>query len=267
METALVTGANKGIGLAICKKLLSRGEVYVFLGARSSKRGKTAVRELKSQGFDTVEFIKIDVSSESSIEAAVEKVKEKNRKLDILVNNAGVYLDNDTTNSTNLDTTLDVNFFGTEKVTKGFLPLMNKNARIVNVSSRLGSLGTVPSKLRTKFMDKGLTISQLCDLIEQFRQDAKNGNLRKQWGARTSAYGISKLGVSMLSRIYPNEIRQTRPDLIINSCCPGWVGTDMSPSGPLTAEEGARTPFKLCFLPKGSPSGLFWYDESQQQWA
>ncbi len=138
---ALVTGANKGIGLEIARQLAQAG-VFVLIGARDSERGHAAVEQLTSQGL-TAGFVQLDLLDQASLNAAADSISERHNRLDILVNNAGVFDFSDGVPSrASLDAArqaMDTNFLGTLAVTQAMLPLLRKStaARIVNLSSAL----------------------------------------------------------------------------------------------------------------------------------
>ena len=142
-KIALITGANKGIGLETARQLGRQG-ISVLIGARDAERGAGAVAQLKSEGIDARTVLLV-VTDDTSIRAAAAWVEKEFGRLDILVNNAGV-LDYatetgpSTVTQASLRATFDTNFFGLVAVTQAFLPLLRKSAagRIVNLSSILG---------------------------------------------------------------------------------------------------------------------------------
>jgi NAD(P)-dependent dehydrogenase (short-subunit alcohol dehydrogenase family) len=151
MPTALVTGANRGIGLAVVQQLAERG-YKVWLGARDETRGRAAAAKLQAKGLD-VAWLALDVADEASVSAAAAVVSKATAALDALVNNAAISRERDGERvrpyqpselpMANLRETFDVNFFGAVTVTQAFLPLVRaaEAGRIVNVSSGLGSFG------------------------------------------------------------------------------------------------------------------------------
>src|SRR5882757_4334543 len=143
-EVALVTGANKGLGREIARQLAASG-MTVYLGARDNSRGKAAAAELEGERLD-VRFVQLDVTDADSVSAAVQTIEADAGRLDVLVNNAGIAVDwgNDLVDVTAdlLRTAYEVNVFGVATVTSACIPLLRKspNARVVNMSSSLGSL-------------------------------------------------------------------------------------------------------------------------------
>lgn len=155
-QTALVTGANEGIGFDTARQLAQRG-FTVWLGCRDEGRGVAAAKKLAKDG--DVRFVRLDVTDVESVRAAAARVERETGALDVLVNNAAIFVKDDSLPGTiPLDAivrTYDVNFYGVLRVTQAFLPLVRKAkaGRIVNVSSTLGSVTaiTAPDSPLTAF--------------------------------------------------------------------------------------------------------------------
>ena len=229
---ALVTGGNRGIGYAICRRL-AQHDMAVVLTARDASKGKAAVKTLQAAGLQ-VEFHRLDVTSCRSIRACVAAVAERLGRIDVLVNNAGIMVDPRGSRflDSKLDTyrdTLETNLFGPLQLTQAVIPLMkaHRYGRIVNLSSGLGQLS--------------------------------------EMGAGTPAYRISKAALNALTRILAAEFRES--NVLVNSMCPGWVRTSMGgESAPRTPEEAAETAAWLATLPDDGPSGGFFRDRKPIAW-
>ncbi|KAL3498799.1 hypothetical protein ACH5RR_041531 [Cinchona calisaya] len=282
MRCAVVTGANKGIGLEICRQLASKG-ISVVLTARDAKRGREAVENLKSCGFSNVVFHQLDLLNLDSIHSLATFIKNHYGKLDILVNNAGVVgvivdwesfrfqVNQAEGNTLDLlksftretfemtEECLKTNYYGTKGVTEALLPclLLSDSGRIVNLSGSAGKLKSIPSeRIRKELNDTdSLTRDRTDELLTEFLQDFKNNSLEsKGWPNHVSAYIVSKASVNAYTRILAKEY----PKLCVNCVCPGFVKTDInSHMGILTVEEGAKGPVMLALLPEGGPSGQF----------
>ncbi|XP_039138255.1 salutaridine reductase-like isoform X3 [Dioscorea cayenensis subsp. rotundata] len=287
---AVVTGANKGIGLEIVKQLASNG-IIVLLTARDETRGNEAVEKLKDSGFSDVVFHQLDVSDTASITSLADFIKTEFGKLDILVNNAAVlgilvdlqYLDSSTKESIEqgglpiflklleaaeqdfekAEECLNINYYGTKKVIDAFMPLLqlSNSPRIVNVTSAAGELQHIPGEsIRREFSDaEGLSEEKLDELLQHFLSDFKAKNLEEHgWPTLVSAYRISKVALNALTRILAKKY----PKFCINCVHPGFVKTDITyNTGTETIEEGAKGPVTLALLPDGGPSG-FYYDHT-----
>jgi NAD(P)-dependent dehydrogenase (short-subunit alcohol dehydrogenase family) len=236
---ALVTGANKGIGREISRQLAGKG-VRVLLGARDRARGQKAAAEVSGPDLP-VEFVLLDVTSQSSVDEAVREVERRHGRLDILVNNAGIALDwfppSELTTET-LEQTFAANVFGVFRVTKAFLPLLKKSphGRIVNVSSALGSL--------SRQADPNSTLAARNQLL---------------------AYSASKAALNMITIQFANELKSF--GIKVNSANPGFTATDMNQHrGPRTVEQGAATPVRLALLPDDGPTAGVFSDAGQDPW-
>uniref|UniRef100_A0A023GHB1 carbonyl reductase (NADPH) n=1 Tax=Amblyomma triste TaxID=251400 RepID=A0A023GHB1_AMBTT len=271
-RVAVVTGGNKGIGLSIVKFLCQQFDGDVFLTARDEKRGNAAVSELNKQLLRP-KFHQLDIDDLESIRKFRDFLKSTYGGLDVLVNNAGMAYKHDSTApfGEQAEVTVKTNFFGTLNVCKELFPLLRPHARVVNVSSMLGMLKKIPGEeLKKKLSNPNITLEELCSLMEEFVQAAKEGkNKEKGWGQ--SAYNVSKVGVTVLSFIQQREFNEdSREDLVVNAVHPGFVDTDMtSHKGPLTPDQGADAPAYLAMLPPNidSPKGEFvWNDRTVTPW-
>src|SRR6476620_10316184 len=215
-RTALVTGANKGIGFEVVREL-ARMDFRVFLGARNVKAGRAAAEKLSGDG--DVVFIEIDVADADSIRSAFEEVAGQSNHLDVLINNAGILLDEDkdalTITPGIFETTLRTNTLGPWLVTQAFLPLLKKSSepRIVNVSSGGGQL-----------------------------EDGADG-----WAP---GYCVSKTALNGVTV----QLAAALPKFAVNSVCPGWVRTEMGgENATRSVEEGADT---IVWLASEAPHDL-----------
>ncbi|KAK8502934.1 hypothetical protein V6N13_100235 [Hibiscus sabdariffa] len=280
---AVVSGANKGIGLAICKLLASKG-IMVVLTARDEKRGLEALEKLKDSGIsDHLAFHQLDVTDPASLTCLVDFVKNRFGKLDILVNNAGIArstLNHDALKGTTLSGTeaeleavlsrvlietyeigkkcVETNYYGAKATSEALIPLLqlSDSPRIVNISSSIGKLERIPSEQRRGVLRDADTEEKIDEVIVEFLEDFKEGSLeRKGWPTFLSAYTISKAAMNTYTRILAKKY----PNFCINCVCPGFVKTDLTNNlGDSTPEEGAVIPVKLALWPDGSaPSGLF----------
>jgi NAD(P)-dependent dehydrogenase (short-subunit alcohol dehydrogenase family) len=224
-RVALVTGANKGIGLAVAEGLLDLG-MTVFLGARDTSRGTAAVAALTARGLDA-RLVLLDVTDQASVDAAADTIARDAGALDILVNNAGIVVSPirppSETSVDEIRRTYETNVFGVVAVTNAMLPLLRRSsaARIVNLTSDLGSLS-------------------LASADEKFPQ--------------LLAYNSSKTALNAITVTYANELRAE--GILVNAVSPGSVATDQNGhAGILTTEQGARLPIRMATLPSGGPSG------------
>jgi len=189
--------------------------------------------------------------------------------LDVLINNAAIAYKRASTapfieQATN---TLKTNFTGTLNVTRALLPLVRSGGRIVMVSSTAGKLSIVKRHLQEQFSSDTLTEQQLVSLMDQFMQDVAAGNHEAK-GWPTTAYGVSKVGMTAFTKIIARELSSGgQTDILANACCPGWVRTDMAGyNAPKSPDQGAETPVYLAMLPPNSPTGEFWHEKTVVSW-
>ncbi|PNY14768.1 (+)-neomenthol dehydrogenase [Trifolium pratense] len=258
---AVVTGANKGIGYGICKKLASSG-VMVLLTARNEERGLKAIERLKKE-FDLSDFVifhQLDVDDPASVATLVSFIKTMFGKLDILRN--GEEIDSKEVGYETYDLgekCLKTNFYGVERVTEALVPLLklSSSPTIVNISSRAGLLKNISNEwARTVFSDiDNLTKEKIDDVLKDYEKDYKEGSLDiKGWPTFASAYTMSKAALNAYTRIMAKKY----PHFHINSVCPGFVKTDMNHNtGNLSIDEGVETPVMLALLLNDGPSGCF----------
>ncbi|MFG1655422.1 SDR family oxidoreductase [Micromonospora chersina] len=229
---ALITGANKGIGLATARQLGARG-MTVLVGARDAARGREAADKLRAEGVDA-RFVPLEVTDAASVAAAAGLVEREYGHLDVLVNNAGIVRADGAglPSQTTLDTLREVyetNVFGVVAVTNALLPLLRRApaARIVNVSSEVGSIAVMTDPEGALF-------------------------------ALTSVpYPSSKTALNMITAMYAKELRDS--PVKVNAANPGYCATDLNHhSGFRTPEEGAEVSVHLATLPADAPSGLLW---------
>ena len=230
MKTALVTGANKGIGREVARQLAAKG-FHVFVGARDQRAGRKAADEVGKQG-GSATFLEIDVSDNSSVVAAADTFAKAADHLDVLVNNAGIIADGDDAildiSDDLLRKTLETNTLGPLRVTREFVPFLknSKAPRVINVSSAGGQL--------TGGVDG--------------------------WAP---AYCISKTALNGVT----SQLATALPNFAVNSVCPGWVRTEMGgQNATRSVEEGADT---IVWLATDAPqelTGKFLRDRKEIPW-
>jgi NAD(P)-dependent dehydrogenase (short-subunit alcohol dehydrogenase family) len=236
-KIALVTGANKGIGLQIVKDLAAEG-FTVYLGARSVDRGEAAASTVEGE----VRVIELDVTDQATIDAAAKHISSEAGRLDVLINNAGVSHAGEPgrplaeivqtgriteVSMEELRTVIEINVIGALAVTQAMLPLLRKApaARIVNVSSGAGSL--------------------------TLHADPANAN-RSIFGT----YSVSKAALNAITIALSIDLEGS--GITVHAVCPGFTATDLNNNeGPQTVEEAAREPVRLALHGAGGATGTF----------
>jgi len=230
MKTALITGANKGIGNEVARQLAAKG-FHVFVGARNAKAGRKATEEIaKICGKGT--FLEIDVADKDSVTTAAREFSNIEDRLDVLVNNAGIIADGDNAILEISDDlfrkTLETNTLGALRVTRAFVTLLRKSKapRVINVSSGGGQL-----------------------------TGGADG-----WAP---AYCISKTALNGVTV----QLAAALPKFAVNSVCPGWVRTEMGgKNASRSVEEGADTIVWLASEAPQDLTGKFLRDRKEIPW-
>lgn len=260
-KTALVTGANKGIGLAIVRGLAKAG-FDVVLTARSSENGLAAQKVLQEEGL-SVDYYQMDVTDPASVERAALYMKTAKGGCDVLVNNAGIAWKGDAFDSTVAGGTAATNYFGVKTCLEIFCRggIMRSNGRTVTVSSRAGDFRKLSPELHQKMTDPSLTGPQLTALVEEFITAVGDGTWQEKGWPKT-AYGVSKMAATSLVRIFA---RDEQHGIAHYSMCPGWVKTDMAgPKAPKTPDQGADTALFLATAELSSlKSGQFYAERAE----
>jgi NAD(P)-dependent dehydrogenase (short-subunit alcohol dehydrogenase family) len=225
---ALVTGANRGIGLEVVRQLAQRGFTTV-LGSRDLEKGRAAAEALVGVEVDPR---RLDVADPDSVRELASGLEDDYGRLDVLVNNAGIHYD---TWESGLQADLDVvhealetNLFGAWRTAQACLPLLRRSqhGRVVNVSSGAASISGM--------------------------------------GAGSPAYSVSKAALNALTRILAAELRRDR--ILVNAVCPGWVATDMGGPGGRPVEQGAASVMWAVRIPDDGPTGGFFRDGRRIDW-
>ncbi len=230
-KTALITGANKGIGREIARQLGQRG-YSVWLGCRDAERGAQAAAALRTEGIDA-QALTLDVTSDASVKAAAQLYGKAQGSLDALVNNAGIatggYVAPTEASLEDMRAVYDVNVFGPVRVTQAFVPLLRKagQGRIVMMSSSLGSIG------------------------EQL--DMTSGT----YGVNLLGYNSSKSALNMITVSFAKDL--AAHGIKVNAGNPGYVATDLNGhQGYRSVEQGAAIAVHLATLgPMGPTAGFF----------
>jgi carbonyl reductase 1 len=254
MRRILVTGANKGIGLAIVEAILTQhADSFVYLGSRDLERGRAAAGGLERDHADfksRIEVVALDVADDRSVADAAKRVD----KLYGIVNNAGIG-----TSSGDLAAVLGTNALGVHRVCETFLPLLDAKAgRIVNVTSAAGPsfVAKCSPEWQRFFLDEQMTWSRLRHFIDEcLAMAGDEAAFRAKGLGDLSPYGLSKACANTYTLLLARE----HPSLRVNACTPGFIATDMTrrhadAEGKSPAElgmkppaEGARAPMHLLF--------------------
>ncbi|WP_394674614.1 SDR family NAD(P)-dependent oxidoreductase [uncultured Chryseobacterium sp.] len=239
MQTVLITGANRSIGLETAKQLSKKG-LLVYLGSRDLAKGEEIVEDLTEKGFKNIKAIEIDVTHPVSVLKAKEQIEDEQGKLDILINNAGILgVIPQTAESTaveDIKNVFETNFFGVISVTQTFLELLKKSdqPRISNITSGLGSL-TLHSDPSWKY-----------------------------YHVKNAAYGPSKSALNAYTIVLAYELRDL--PFKVNVIDPGYTATDFNHhNGPGSVESAASFIVKHTLTDEHGPTGQYFSNDIEDE--
>jgi len=240
MKTALVTGANRGIGFETSKQFAALG-YFVYLGCRDKVKGLEAIKKLKALGYSNVDCIELEITNIHSIKSARQELESKTKQLDVLINNAGISggfpQPSLKVSSETLKDVFESNFFGPIQIIQEFIELLKKSKapRIVNVSTELSSL--------TKHGDPTW----------------------KFYSVKPSAYGPSKTALNAYTVMLAFELKDT--NFKVNCVCPGFTATEFNNySGEKTVEQGTSAIIKYATIQNDGPTGKFFNEDGEIAW-
>ena len=230
-RVALISGGNRGLGLAIARRLADHG-LHVVIGTRDELSGRDAVEASSRDGYE-IRSHQLDVTDPASVARAVADVANGEGRLDVLVNNAAVAVDRGQAAAgpdfERVRATLDANLVGAWRLSAAAIPEMRKNGygRIVNITSHLGSLSTM--------------------------------------GTGNVSYRVSKAGLNALTGILAAELKEN--GILVNAVSPGRMSTRMAyGETQRSAEDGADTPVWLATLPDDGPTGGLFHERAPLPW-
>ncbi|KAL6715180.1 hypothetical protein ACLMJK_007444 [Lecanora helva] len=285
-RVAAVTGANKGIGLAVVRNIalqypsstFNNGPLLIYLTARDQSRGEEAVKTLQNDaqlkkakalasdgGLATIKYHGLDISKPKSITDFASFLKAEHPDgIDMVVNNAGIAMQGFDSNV--VEQTLQCNYYGTLTATNSLLPLIRPTGRLVNVSSMVGHLNSKYSPTIRDAFASSKTVEDVTSLMEAFTTAVKEGKEQEK-GWPSAAYAVSKTGITGMTRAVAKKHVEEGGKVLVNSCCPGYVNTDLTKGrGALTIDQGARTPVFLALGDIGGKAGEFWENEKVREW-
>lgn len=249
-KVAVVSGANRGIGEQIARRLAEAG-LEVVVGSRELESGAAVAEAIGGR------LHLLDVTRHDSIARLADALE----RVDVLVNNAGVALDGFDADVARH--TIEVNFLGAMHLTDALLPKMAEGGRVVMVSSGSGELARFGPRVQRCFASPELTRDALVTFVESFVLDVQAG-MHEQRGWPSSAYGVSKGALNALTQVLARELEGDPRGIRVNAACPGWVATRMGGrSAPRSPAEGADTPVWLALEAPESAHGQFFRDRAR----
>ena len=276
-KLAIITGGSEGIGHQTALRICKSFDGVVLITSKSAEKGEKAAEELKRRGCPNATYHQLEITSDKSVKTFRDVIQRFGTGIDILVNNAGVaFTVNDKMSLwEKAKNEMEVNYFGTKRVLKYLVSLLNSWARVVVVSSGIVGPPDLSNRLKKEFALSGhsMTFKELDILMMEYLNATLDGSyLEKGWN--NISYGITKIGVTALTRIWA-QILEASGDIIINSNTPCTAFTNMTRLiihlwrlPVCTIEQSAMSSVYLALLPSDSKvnGGYFNYDCSQIDW-
>jgi len=249
---AVVTGANRGLGLAASRALAARG-MRILLATRREAEGQRAAAALAAEGRDAFAW-PLDVGDRASVDRFAERARAEDLRIEALVQNAGVYrerFDAETARES-----MAVNALGPLRLADRLAARLAPGARVVMVSSGAGELAGLPADLRS-----AVAAVRSREDLARLAQDL----VRRGDGGAYLAYAVSKAALNAATRLLAAELAPR--GILVNAVCPGWVRTDMGGAGaPRSVEEGVAGIIWAATLPADGPTGGFFRDGKAIPW-
>ncbi|PWN89888.1 carbonyl reductase-like protein [Acaromyces ingoldii] len=288
----LVTGANRGIGYGIARRLAVQTAATassgggppstIYLTSRDLQRGQQALEALRSElkgqdvlqgdgaGTSQLDVLELDVTSAQSRRDMIAELQRRqgaqHAVLDVLVNNSGIALDG--FNGDVVTKTFGTNYYAVKDLVEDVKKsgILKRDSRIVVLASMAGRLDGYKPELAKRFRE-AKTVKEADAIATDFKQAVDAGKEKEQ-GFKSAAYATSKACIIAWTRAIANEWAAEKATTTINCCCPGYVNTDMTKGrGALTLDQGARTPVLLALADevKGR-SGEYWANQKMERW-
>jgi carbonyl reductase 1 len=229
-RTAIVTGANQGLGLALVRRLcqvLEPGST-VYLTARDRGRGAEAVESLRAQGLEPRLHL-LDVGDDASVSDFAAHMAAEHEGVDILVSNAAHRIAREVSYAEQVADFVNVNNHGTHRILQAFGPLLNDGARLVVVASSFGTLRELPAHLHRHFDVERMDLGELEAFMDEYVELVRSGAAaRDGWPEWINI--PSKVGQVAAMKIFERSLAQeaVRRDIVVNAACPGLVDTGAS---------------------------------------
>lgn len=284
MKAVLVTGANRGLGFGICRRVLDKyKDTVVIVSSRNKKAAEEAVHSLnRIHNTSNAIPLQLDVTKEESISEASKELQRylssTGYKLDAIINNAGVGFDfpwsKKPFHPEIASKTIECNFYGVLRVCSYFTPMLEKRGRIVHISSNsaLSNVSLMSDENRKKLLEQP-TLEVLEECAKEFIVTYKKSVLENDHfephlstnGWWLQSYGFSKALVNSLTMVQAKEY----PEFVVNSCAPGFIGTDLTKSYEkystlLSVDKGSKCPVLMAFSGLITSSGKLYKLENEK---
>ena len=231
MKVAIITGANRGLGLALVRdlcRLYDQADWHIYLTARNPARGTQAVDQLRAEGLNP-SFYQLDVAQDASVAACADYFARTYKTVDLVINNAAQPITPDRPQAEQVQDFINTNNHGTYRMIKTFQPLLSDGARFLVVASGFGTLRSLPAAVHAKFRLQHMTLEDVENVMDEYVAAVIAGTAEQTgWGNWINI--PSKVGQVAAMKIFAREMRPEaeKRDILINSVCPGLMDTEAS---------------------------------------
>lgn len=248
MRNVLITGANRGLGLGLAKKLLSLGnQTNIIMACRNIHKGEEAIKSIANSNMDTksLQLVQLDIKNPETFPNVSGFLGKGKTRLDMLVNNAAINVFGDKANFSHekAKDTLTCNFFNQIKLIDNLLDsdCINQNGRIINYTSVVGNLRTIQNQEIKTRLQKASSVQELVEIGQKYIEALKTGEIWQGKNTMVPEYGFSKLLFTIYTEILAKDPRIQQKNIRVNAFCPGWVRTDMGgPTAPSSIEDASE---------------------------
>ncbi len=255
----LISGANRGIGLGLVKRLaLENPSHNIQMACRNLSKGNEAIRKMLEEKVDThgIHLVNLDLENPSTFENASAYLHQKKSTLDVLVNNAAINLFKDPSNFSpeKADITLTINLYNQIKLIDHFLnsQSVKSGGKIINLTSSVGSLRSIRNENIKKRIQAISSIDDVIKIGEEYVEALKAGEIWQSKNAIVPEYAFGKLLFTIYTELLAKDPRVVENRIQVNSVCPGWVRTEMGgETATLSVEEASEILVSLINKPSG----------------
>ena len=255
----LVTGANRGLGLAIIEGLLEKkSKLRIILTARNDELGQSVFNSLcekypEEKEKEQLYYHQLDITNEESINEIIEFIKKTFKKIDYIINNAGVSSKGTEFSPAVFDFTFSVNVYGTLNFTEKIISagILNKQGKIIFIGGKSGNVSKLKNDSLINHFKTAKNADDLFKIGEKFKDAITEGTCDDD-GWYKNTYGVSKMIVNTYAGVLTKKREITREAISVFSCHPGWLKTEMGGEHALVdVKDGANSVISLIELPDG----------------
>lgn len=263
-DVALVVGAASNLGFQVLKKLTENYNGKIYFTTEDESTGFNILKNLERDNLD-LNFLQMDVTYTKSIIKVRHFIQDLDERIDLIINVTDYVPEKKISHAEIVRRTLSVNFYGFINFGKLVYPLLNEDARVINVSGPAGLLATIENdEIRKRISDPNLTEDELVAILQEYEQAARRGTEKTEgWGM--SVHSVSKVALNAVTFLQHRE--WSEKGVVINCVNPGNLGSREGRKTAKMYEKGAKAILYLAFEAPLSIKGNFvWSNYSVIEW-